>query len=465
MAKGFSIDDVLGDQSKVTRPAGTRMDIVMLPIGDIVDNPENAIYEIGDVGMLQADIAEHGLRTPLEVTPAGGKYMLVAGHRRHTACLGLHDGGDPRFDRLPCIVVNYDSQDEELVALITSNATARELTDGERLRQYEALKGALSRLKAAGKVDGRVRDELSRRTGESTGTLGRLNAISARCIPEVKEMLARGEITMTRAYECSKLYKVQQVQYARTGYASMSEIEEAYQKSIREWLLRDALRPYFQDADYGHGSNQWNYLNNVKIEKFEQTTEIDGQTFKAAGDFRGSEYMVVQQFDPADPEEVIAEKGFYLRDLYQRAKCLYMSDEDRQAEKQQKESDKSQKAAAAAAEKELEAEVVAILGDYDNWKKVAYAKELGLVFREYPLHDGTHFVVGVDETSRKTGWVGLPYDVYFYARFDADGNRVDVHDGKPSPLNYFTCWRSGKLLEDFLKTDIKKAKSKESVDK
>lgn len=30
MAKGFSIDDVLGDQSKVTRPAGSRMDIVML---------------------------------------------------------------------------------------------------------------------------------------------------------------------------------------------------------------------------------------------------------------------------------------------------------------------------------------------------------------------------------------------------------------------------------------------------
>lgn len=466
MSKGFSVTDILGAQSKASAPAGQPMKVVMLPISDIQPNPQNAIYEIGDVGMLQADIAEHGLRTPLEVAPAqGGKYMLIAGHRRHTACLGLHDAGDKRFDLLPCVITGYGDPDEELVALITSNATARELTDGERLRQYEALKGALTRLKAEGKVNGRVREELARRTGEGSGTLARLNAISARCIPEVKQMLEKGEITFTRAYECSKLYKVQQVRYAKVGYSPMPEIEEVFQKSIREWLLKDALRPYLQNADYGPDSNQWNYLNRVKIEKFEQTTEIDGQTFKAAGDFSGIEYMVVQQFDPSDPEEVIAEKGFYLRDLYQRAKCLYMSDEDRQAENQQKESAKLQKAAEAAARKELQAEVLAKLADYDAWHKVAYAKELGLVFRELQLYDGTHYVVGVDETSRKTGYVGLPYDFYIYARFDAAGNRVDVEDGRASTLNYFTCWRCDRLLEDFIARDIKKAKAKESVDK
>lgn len=466
MSKGFSVTDILGAQSKASAPAGQQMKVVMLPIGDIQPNPQNAIYEIGDVGMLQADIAEHGLRTPLEVAPAqGGKYMLIAGHRRHTACLGLHDAGDKRFDLLPCVITDYGDPDEELVALITSNATARELTDGERLRQYEALKGALTRLKAEGKVDGRVREELARRTGEGSGTLARLNAIAARCIPEVKQMLEKGEITFTRAYECSKLYKVQQVKYAKKGYSDMPEIEESFQKSIREWLLKDALRPYLQNADYGPDSNQWNYLNCVKIEKLEQTTEIDGQTFKAAGDFLGSEYMVVQQFDPSDPEEVIAEKGFYLRDLYQRAKCLYMSDEDREAENQQQESANSQKAAEAAARKELQAEVLAKLADYDAWHKVAYAKELGLVFRELQLYDGTHYVVGVDETSRKTGYVGLPYDFYIYARFDAAGNRVDVEDGRASTLNYFTCWRCDRLLEDFIARDIKKAKAKESVDK
>ena len=465
MSKGFSIDDVLGDQSKVTRPAGARMDIVMLPIEDIVDNPENAIYEIGDVSGLKDNIVKYGLRTPLEVTPAGNKYMLVAGHRRHTACLGLHNGGDARFDRLPCIIVNYDSRDEEVVALITSNATARELTDIEKIRQYEALKDALSRMKEAGKLSGRVRDAIADILGKGTGTINRLNMVSTRCVPEVKEMLARGEISMNRAIECSKLYKVQQIKYAKLGYSSMPEIEEAYQKSIREWLLKDALRPYLQQADYSLVSNPWNYMSNVKVEKFEQTVEIDGQVFKAVGKFLGSEYINVQQFDSSDPEEVIAEKGFYLREFFNRAKGLYMSDKDREAERKQKERVKTKKSEEETAKKEIEAQVIATLSDFDNWHKVAYAKELGLVFRELPLHDGTRFVVGVDQTSKKTAYAGMPYDIYIYARFDSAGNRVDVSNGGASPVIYFTGWRNDRLLEDFIANDIEKARAKESVDK
>lgn len=46
---------------------------------------------------------------------------------------------------------------------------------------------------------------MSRITGDGTGTLGRLNAIASKCVPEVIAMVERGEITMTRAYECSKL--------------------------------------------------------------------------------------------------------------------------------------------------------------------------------------------------------------------------------------------------------------------
>lgn len=30
-------------------------------------------------------------------------------------------------------------------------------------------------------------------------------------------MVENGEITLTRAYECSKLYKVQQMEYAKMG--------------------------------------------------------------------------------------------------------------------------------------------------------------------------------------------------------------------------------------------------------
>lgn len=440
MAKGFSIDDVLGDQSKVTRPAGSRMDIVMLPIGDIVDNPENAIYEIGDVGMLQADIAEHGLRTPLEVTPAGGKYMLVAGHRRHTACLGLHDGGDPRFDRLPCIVVNYDSQDEELVALITSNATARELTDGERLRQYEALKGALTRLKAAGKVDGRVRDELSRRTGEGTGTLGRLNAISARCIPEVKEMLARGEIKMTKAYECSKLYKVQQLGYAKSGYLSMPHFTPEQKAWIIEALVRGALKDFLAGLRYV-GKDKWNYTTGEMGLLPEPVTCSDNE-WMVKVEQKHADYFECFLLDPADDNEYLAKEVVYLGDMFKLAKKLYQPEEEKKTEAKKAATKKNSE---KAMKKEIEhwtAAAKAELSRFDEWKKVAQAKELGLVFREYVFIDGGRMVIAVDEESRKpvNEQNIFPYGRYFMARFSSSGERVHRITGKITDAKYCRLW-------------------------
>lgn len=455
MSKGFSIDDVLGDQSKVTRPAGTRMDIVMLPIGDIVENPENAIYEIGDVGMLQADIAEHGLRTPLEVTPAGGKYMLVAGHRRHTACMGLHEGGDARFDRLPCIVVNYASQDEELVALITSNATARELTDGERLRQYEALKGALTRLKAEGKVEGRVREELARRTGEGSGTLARLNAICCRCVPEVRAMLERGEITQTRAYDASKLYKVQQLQFAKTGFGPIPSLSPDEKAVVVDCLVRDVLHDTLAACDYGPGRDQWNFfrVQDLSLGPLIIHTE-DGQYYRVSVD--GYAGLQVDRLDPTDEEEITARSLIYLRDLYPLAKELYCPPEVRQAEAQAK---KDQRAAAKRErdeEKHLQALAQERLAAYDTWPKVDQAKELGLVFRAYALQDGGRLVVAVDETTRRDGFPGLPYERSFYARFDAQGRRVDMMDGKVNSItSLFSAWRADGDLAPILERDIK----------
>ena len=255
MSKGFSINDILGS-TKTNAPAGQKMQVVMLPAADIEPNPENSIYEIGDVSMLKADIAERGLRSPLEVLPARtGKYMLLAGHRRWTACRALTAEGVAGFEVLPCVIRQSQGEDDDLIALITSNATARELTDGERLRQYRALKQALERKKAAGALDGRIRDEMSRITGDGTGTLGRLNAIANNCVPEVLAMVERGEITMTRAYECSKLYKVQQVEYAKIKYASMPPITDMARRAAIKYLVECGLADQLKKLDYIEASH------------------------------------------------------------------------------------------------------------------------------------------------------------------------------------------------------------------
>lgn len=183
-------------------PAGQSMQVVMIDRKNIVVNPDNRkIYVIGDVSRLKEDIKTNGIRQPLEVVDLeDGNYKLIGGERRLTACKELAKEGDDRFEVLPCIILQSKSPDDDKIALITANATARELTDGERLAQYEVLKEILTRRKKNGDLVGKVRDELCRILGLSAGAAARLNAISENCDEKTKQQLRSGEISLMGAY-------------------------------------------------------------------------------------------------------------------------------------------------------------------------------------------------------------------------------------------------------------------------
>ncbi len=195
------LDCLLNTQSKTAIPAGQKMQVVMIDRGQLHRNPDNRIYIIGDVSRLKEDIKANGIRQPLEVVelPFGG-YKLIGGERRLTACEELAKEGVEGFDMLPCVIRESKDADDDKIALITANATARDLTDGERLAQYEALKEVLTRKKSFGQLKGKVRDELCRVLGLSTGAAARLNAIAENCDENVKHQLRDGEITLMGAY-------------------------------------------------------------------------------------------------------------------------------------------------------------------------------------------------------------------------------------------------------------------------
>lgn len=471
MSKGFSINDILGN-TKANAPAGQKMQVVMLPAADIEPNPENSIYEIGDVSMLKADIAERGLRSPLEVLPAkGGRYMLIAGHRRWTACRALTAEGVTGFEVLPCVIRQSQGEDDDLIALITSNATARELTDGERLRQYRALKQALERKKAAGALDGRIRDEMSRITGDGTGTLGRFNAILNNCTAEVVEMLEKGEITMTRAYECSKLYKVQQVEYAKNRYASMPPITDMARRAAIKYLVECGLADQLKKLDYVRNS-EWNYADHgLDARKLEPVTldltegETDALLRIEPVDYRG---VRVQMRDPADTDEVLAESPLYPRDFYDAARRAYINKDDLAAYKaevkgkrdqeraRQEEAGKWQEEAGkwqALARQELEA--------FDSWPLVTRLKELGLTIRERKMADGGRLIIAVDDLARFSGYVdGFQYRECFAVRLGPNGERAG-RDGDVNALEWYKRWYStGAGIENYIAEDIKRATMK-----
>lgn len=204
------LNSLMNAQSQTATPAGQQMQVVMIPRRNIIPNPDNdEIYTIGNMDGLKDDIRQHGLRQPLEVIPVEGKsdcYMLISGHRRWAACGILSACGESRFDALPCLIRESHGELDDRIALITANATARDLTDGERLAQYEALKDALTKKKAAGQLEGKVRDEVCRILGLSTGAAARLNVIAS-CENEViKERLKAGEIGLMEAYRSAQDY-------------------------------------------------------------------------------------------------------------------------------------------------------------------------------------------------------------------------------------------------------------------
>lgn len=204
------LNSLMNAQSQTATPAGQQMQVVMIPSRNIIPNPENfEIYTLGDMENLRDDIRQNGLRQPLEVIPVEDepdRYMLISGHRRWAACGILSACGDSRFDSLPCLIRESHGKLDDRIALITANATARDLTDGERLAQYEALKDALTKKKAAGQLEGKVRDEVCRILGLSTGAAARLNVIAS-CENEViKERLKTGEIGLMEAYRSAQDY-------------------------------------------------------------------------------------------------------------------------------------------------------------------------------------------------------------------------------------------------------------------
>lgn len=196
----------LNPQSQNTDPAGP-MHVEMLPISYIMPNPDNKkIYIVGDVERLKDDIKANGVRQPLEVIRWAHGYKLIGGERRLTACKQLAAEGDERFTTVPCIIVESKGELEDKISLITANATARDLTDGERVAQYEALKDALTKKKQDGKLEGKVRDELCRILGISTGAAARLNIVATTQNETIKERLRDGEIGFMQAVKDAQDY-------------------------------------------------------------------------------------------------------------------------------------------------------------------------------------------------------------------------------------------------------------------
>ena len=385
----FDLNDLLNSASTAAAAPRPGMHVVMLPRDQLVANPENKIYIIGNVDQLAEDIASNGIRQPLEVIPTqDGKYMLISGHRRLAACAQLDALGNQRFSHLPCVIKASKGTAEDTLDLITANATARELTDGERLDQYQAMKAALEQLKKEGKLEGRVRDEMSRRLGESTGTLARLNAIAANAVEEVKQMLRDGKCGLVRAYEASKQHPREQVYYAEHGTPPVTpQLDEGQLEAVTHWILYDSPAvEYLRQWDYLSGSASM-FMQDCQDHKLRGFVDVpNGLIARVSepGEPMKGAYIIVNVVDPADDDYQVAAQTISWSALYLTAKELYGKDPDPAELERMKKEKQAQKE-----NRQREDLAYDLMHHPQKWPLGGTDLGYGLTLYVWPLSDGT----------------------------------------------------------------------------
>lgn len=193
--------------------------IQMIHHSQIHTNDRN-FYEMSELEQLKEDIAEHGVRKNLEIYPSprtDGMYELVDGERRFTAITQLIKEGRNDLEYIPCLIDEAMSKEAAEKRLILANATTRVISPKERLKQIERLKILYKKEKEEGKLPGRIQHLIAEDLGLKKSQVGNYEKILNHAIPEVKQMIESGEITINAAAELSSLEDEDQLMFIDTG--------------------------------------------------------------------------------------------------------------------------------------------------------------------------------------------------------------------------------------------------------
>jgi ParB family chromosome partitioning protein len=108
---------------QLARPGGVAVGR-LIPIEDLLPNPNQPRQSMGDLSELVASVREKGVLEPILVRPMGGRFQIIAGERRFRAAT---EAGLPE---VPCIV--HEASDSEVMEMaLVENLQRRDLSPFE----------------------------------------------------------------------------------------------------------------------------------------------------------------------------------------------------------------------------------------------------------------------------------------------------------------------------------------------
>lgn len=254
-------------KSKADEQAG-RGTLKYIDVGDLVPSENNfysmpAIEELARLIELAGGVKQPGLAVPM----GGGKYKLLAGHRRRLASIFLVEQGKKEYRQMPCMVEEVKQEEagtpeeraeadelrqiDEEILLIATNGQ-REKTDWDKVQEATRLRELLERKRRFRRVPGKTRELIAKELGTTPAQVGRYESISKRLLPDFKEEMQAGKIGISVAYELSALpeqaQKAALAEYVEKGTLSIEDVkrrkqeEEAKQPTPGQITMEEAER-------------------------------------------------------------------------------------------------------------------------------------------------------------------------------------------------------------------------------
>lgn len=184
-----------------------------LPLDQIDDFPDHPfqVRMDEDMDQLVQSIKERGLITPITVRPKeDGRYEIVSGHRRKTAC---------ELAGLPTIKaeIREMTRDEAIILMVESNLQRSVILPSEKAFSYKMRLEAMKRLPGrppkenVSPVGTNLRSDeiMAQEVGDSRNQINRYIRLTE-LVPELLQMVDEGKIAMRPAVEISYLTKKEQ---------------------------------------------------------------------------------------------------------------------------------------------------------------------------------------------------------------------------------------------------------------
>ena len=297
-----TLDDLFSTQEE--REVASQPRVQEIPI-DLIDEFPNHPFKVRmDESMMEmADsVKQHGILVPAIIRPKeDGRFEMVAGHRRMTACKIAEK------EEIPCIV--RDLTDEEAtIIMVDSNLQREQLLPSEKAFAYKMKLDALKRQgkrsdltlsPVATKLD--TAAKLGQQSGESRDQVFRYIRLT-NLIPELLDLV-----------DNSVLKEKEKLQIALRPAVELSYLTQQEQRDLHETMLTEDCTPsHVQDIKMRKFSEEGRLNMDVIFSIMQEEKPNQKEQFKIPKD-RISKY-----FAPGTPAQKIEDTIVKALELYRK---------------------------------------------------------------------------------------------------------------------------------------------------